>query len=151
MYMINKSKIYNVVNPVIMLTISVGLIKYIYGKERNTMTKLDFSGREKSQRPRSTGIFGNSTPRKRTSDSTGEKKNAMYFTSKIQLILGQKEKAEDEAASLIGEYIVYMTTEEYIDEKRLMKELDNMLRGFDLEEKNRILMKALIRSQIPMN
>ena len=115
------------------------------------MTKLDFSGREKSQRPRSTSLFGNSTTRRRSSDSTGEKKNAMYFTSKIQLILGQKEKAEDEAASLIGEYIVYMTTEEYIDEKRLMKELDNMLRGFDPEEKNRILMKALIRSQIPMD
>ena len=66
----------------------------------------------------------------------------------IQLILGQKEKAEDDAATLLGEYIQFMS-KEFVDEKRLMKSLEEMLRGFDLEERNRILMKALIRASYP--
>lgn len=125
--------------------VAVGFMKYLSKKGNDTtMGKLDFSGRDNSTK---TNYWDNDS-KNNYSKKKSDEKNAMYFTSKIQLILGQKEKAEDDAATLLGEYIQFMS-KEFVDEKRLMKSLEEMLRGFDLEERNRILMKALIRASYP--
>ena len=77
--------------------VAVGFMKYLSKKGNTTMGKLDFSGRDNSTKTNYWDNRSNNDSSKKKSDE----KNAMYFTSKIQLILGQKEKAEDDDSAYL--------------------------------------------------
>lgn len=75
------------------------------------------------------------------------KKNSVYYTSKINGILTIKEENEKKAAALVADYLKNKT-ETILDEITLMKDLNMLLEGFSIEEKNRILSRALINALV---
>lgn len=96
-------------------------------------------------------LFNDRKTRSTSSDysHTGRESNksrgGVYYTSQMQGILTVKEENEKKAANIVAEYLGSVAENTY-DVSKVTSTLDTMLKGFTLEEQNRILKMAFALS-----